>query len=455
MYPHETRFIPFPAIQQQIHRCHSVWSHVGIQTKILVPLILLMFLSIIGSAIGFIISTHATHDRILEQQLDEDRRRILSALRQSEQEALESARLLAKALATIMAEEQAGRLRNESRRIVDRVVPVRDRFKLDQIIVTNAYGKLRANVAPSHLEAIGVIGYDLLPICRDSEKHLVNFQGARLLVVCTPVITRAYHSPEPELVGNIYTILDLKALLQRIRRDLELVATPELLDVTQAVNYPSQDSDMSPVHFLVPLEEVVVHPVTVVLGDATIELSLTIDALAINEIIGVGFRVTLFSSAFVITVSTIVVALLIRLLLTAPLTRLTTVAEQVAAGDLYARAKVATHDEIGRLAATFNSTTEQLQELIATLEQRVKQRTLELTVANEQLRQEISERTRAEAQIRYQQQELERLASTDDLTSLYNRRHFFILGECHVQASRQEGYCIAAILLDIDHSKDQ
>jgi GAF domain-containing protein/HAMP domain-containing protein len=65
-------------------------------------------------------------------------------------------------------------------------------------------------------------------------------------------------------------------------------------------------------------------------------------------------------------------------LLASPITRLTTVAEQVAAGDLTAQAEVKSQDEIGTLAQAFNSMTVQLHSMIISLEQRVADRTREL-----------------------------------------------------------------------------
>ena len=65
-------------------------------------------------------------------------------------------------------------------------------------------------------------------------------------------------------------------------------------------------------------------------------------------------------------------------LLAGPISRLTRVAGQVAAGDLSARAKVESRDEIGQLAEAFNSMTGQLRETIGTLEVRVAGRTRQL-----------------------------------------------------------------------------
>jgi nitrate/nitrite-specific signal transduction histidine kinase len=66
-----------------------------------------------------------------------------------------------------------------------------------------------------------------------------------------------------------------------------------------------------------------------------------------------------------------------------PITRLTAVANQVAAGDLTAQARVETTDEIGALATTFNSMTTQLRETLEGLEQRVAERTRALAASAE------------------------------------------------------------------------
>jgi diguanylate cyclase (GGDEF)-like protein len=59
---------------------------------------------------------------------------------------------------------------------------------------------------------------------------------------------------------------------------------------------------------------------------------------------------------------------------------------------------------------------------------------------------DISERKFAEA-------ELSRLANTDSLTGLSNRRQFFELGETQLQHARKEGSDLALLLCDVDHFK--
>lgn len=66
-----------------------------------------------------------------------------------------------------------------------------------------------------------------------------------------------------------------------------------------------------------------------------------------------------------------------------PITRLTAVARKVAAGDLMARARVESNDEIGVLATAFNSMTGRLQILIQSLEQQVARLTSTQTALRE------------------------------------------------------------------------
>lgn len=64
-----------------------------------------------------------------------------------------------------------------------------------------------------------------------------------------------------------------------------------------------------------------------------------------------------------------------------PITRLTAVVTQIAAGNLEVQAPVDSTDEIGRLARTFNDMTAQLRGLINTLEDQVRERTSELVLS--------------------------------------------------------------------------
>jgi GAF domain-containing protein/HAMP domain-containing protein len=66
-----------------------------------------------------------------------------------------------------------------------------------------------------------------------------------------------------------------------------------------------------------------------------------------------------------------------------PISRLTYVARQVIGGNLKAKAKVESQDEIGELSEAFNTMTDQLGQSIGTLEQEVQERTAELVISLE------------------------------------------------------------------------
>jgi GAF domain-containing protein len=82
--------------------------------------------------------------------------------------------------------------------------------------------------------------------------------------------------------------------------------------------------------------------------------------------------------AVVIAGVAVAVALSASRFLAQPIHSLTQTAAQVAAGDLTVKAEVQADDEIGTLAATFNTMTGQLHDLIGGLEQRVAERTRDL-----------------------------------------------------------------------------
>jgi GAF domain-containing protein/HAMP domain-containing protein/PAS domain-containing protein len=79
----------------------------------------------------------------------------------------------------------------------------------------------------------------------------------------------------------------------------------------------------------------------------------------------------------------ILISLVIGQIISAPIVRLTGVANQIVGGDLNARVTVRSEDEIGTLSAAFNTMTSRLQESLQELENRVEQRTAELVSANE------------------------------------------------------------------------
>lgn len=143
--------------------------------------------------------------------------------------------------------------------------------------------------------------------------------------------------------------------------------------------------------------------------------------------------------------------------ITHPVSNLTKAATAIAEGDLSHRVAIETRDEIGLLAQAFDTMARRLQRLFETLEDRVRERThaLEtskeaaevatqaLEVVNTQLNQEIKERKRTEAK-------LQKLAITDSLTQIYNRRYFFELAEQEFIRTQRYQHGLAVIMLDLD-----
>jgi HAMP domain-containing protein len=102
----------------------------------------------------------------------------------------------------------------------------------------------------------------------------------------------------------------------------------------------------------------------------------------ISNIIGSQTRSNISLSLHIIG-SVALFALIASHFLTKPIVQLTRVAENISAGNLTEKANIRRSDEIGVLARTFNTMTDQIQSLVAGLEQRVEDRTHDLELAAE------------------------------------------------------------------------
>jgi PAS domain S-box-containing protein len=128
-----------------------------------------------------------------------------------------------------------------------------------------------------------------------------------------------------------------------------------------------------------------------------------------------------------------------------PISALGVAAASITGGDLSARVRVESRDELGQLAGSFNTMAERVQVQAAALqhsrdelEQRVVERTAELSDALRHLRAEVAERERAESAVREGQELLqaivdntEALIYVKDLQGRYlmvNRRYRQLLG---------------------------
>jgi GAF domain-containing protein/HAMP domain-containing protein len=130
-------------------------------------------------------------------------------------------------------------------------------------------------------------------------------------------------------------------------------------------------------------------------------------------------------------------SLLVAQRLSGPITNLTDTANKIARGDLTARAKIESQDEIGQLSETFNIMTSQLQETLQGLEVTVAERTAEL----EESAQRLQKRAK-------QFESIAQLART--ITSIQELEA--LLPRITQQVSQQFGfYHVGLFLLDESH----
>jgi diguanylate cyclase (GGDEF)-like protein len=119
-----------------------------------------------------------------------------------------------------------------------------------------------------------------------------------------------------------------------------------------------------------------------------------------------------------------------------------------AIGTYWANHHQPTKEEVILLQALADTTAVAMEnvQIYQELEQRVRDRTTALEAANTDLQQEIYERKLAEAEVR-------KLALTDDLTNLYNRRGFFLLAEQQLKLAQRSQTNIDLLFIDLDGLK--
>lgn len=194
---------------------------------------------------------------------------------------------------------------------------------------------------------------------------------------------------------------------------------PVVLDVTYPITHRIWDMRMDGREKIHPATQLVGYVrAGMIADDWQRTMSSTLDL-----VIGVGILAT---------VLTIPLGFFLIRRILSPLESLSSAVDRLSKGELDVRIPVRRHDEIGRLAATFNSMAEQHQStherivrLNADLERRVAQRTLQLR----------------------------ELASREPLTGLYNRRHFNeVLERRYSEARRYNGY-LSCLMIDLDDFK--
>lgn len=130
--------------------------------------------------------------------------------------------------------------------------------------------------------------------------------------------------------------------------------------------------------------------------------------------------------------------------LQANLRHMTWQTKRVASGDFSQRVEF-----MGEFSESFNAMVMQLDR---TLQELMAKKT-ELSQANEELLKEISIRKETEAELRKSKEELRRLAMTDALTGLFNRRHFNQVAKEEIGRALRYRRPLSVMAFDIDHFK--
>lgn len=120
-------------------------------------------------------------------------------------------------------------------------------------------------------------------------------------------------------------------------------------------------------------------------------------------------------------------------------------ATQMTAGDYSCSAGC-----MGELSEAFETMGQSLQTAMDRLERQKK----DLTALSENLQREIEARIAVEEHLRREQFRLQKLASTDPLTGIANRRYFFQLAIREIERIRRTGSPACLAMLDIDHFKE-
>ncbi len=343
------------------------------RTKILVPLLFLMTLSTLGSIISFNSSTNTTRNRILDGQLNEDMRRLVDAFQLSEREVHDSAWLLANDPELIQALRQDTN-RPEHTTVLDldrRALPVRDRFRLDQVMVLNADGQPRVNiVTQSYLSQVMILDPGLLEACaRTNQTALVSVGSdtapSLLLMGCAPVSDASQHAT-PVFLGTTYTFLNLSAAVPRLQRELGLLSDIQLDSNGAIISTLGTPISMQPEHGRIQLIDGTsyrVHTTLLPLGEHMIQVELLRSEAESNAIVGSGLR-AMFISNIITLVLLLITGMLVARHLTHPILQLAEVVRSVAAGDLSRRANLTQRDEVGQLGRAFDHATERITNLL-------------------------------------------------------------------------------------------
>jgi diguanylate cyclase (GGDEF)-like protein len=152
--------------------------------------------------------------------------------------------------------------------------------------------------------------------------------------------------------------------------------------------------------------------------------------------IAIGFTIVL----------TLVLYLVLSHMVIRPIRVLASAVNNIQEGFLGARADVMSRDELGQLAHGFNSMASELQSYTASLERKVAERSAMIQAKN-------SELEKLNKELEGAVQQLDRLARTDELTQVYNRRHLRHVLDFEIRRGTRSFNRLMVAMVDVDHFK--
>lgn len=332
------------------------WASLGLRSKLLISLAVLMALATVGSMIVFVVNTNTTRASLEDQQLQLDLDRVKNALASRQNELAEATRLLAsdtKLRTLIRSEDEApGQIVLDVDR---RAQPIQERYDLDLLIVTGRRGRPLANISSNG--DLSDRSFDFKALLREEKSTL------RLLDIEPPLLL----SYSPVVGGGaVIAALALPDELRRQRGDLELRSRVDLLrDTTRLAS--SRDSAPATMPKARQLSA------AITLGGEPLLLLASLENPQIETIVAAG-RNAMLLSVFTTFILLMLIGTRFAETIIRPLARLTRVADAVAAGDWQQRAAFAFDDEIGRLGQAFDHAAATVTTLLAQRDQEASQR---------------------------------------------------------------------------------
>ena len=348
---------------QRLLSLYQHWNIRSLSAKLLLPIVGLMLVSLLGSALTFVRGAALTQSRFLEQQTDAEAKRVTQALKTREENVFTAPNLLAYDPNIILAvqsdTEDALSVLNA------RSVLVRDRFGLDLIQIYNRRGEARTNLMLSSLYRESL----LLDRVKESEP-VVRVVDDHVLLLSRVAM--------PNGVGAVIAGIDLETELHRIASKYRLPSELGLsFEGVHIGASEGQSQDQYSRRF------------SVILGETPVELLLVRSTTEVARITTAGLAVMIGSTSLT-TVLLIALSVIVARSIARPIQRLSAAAESVARGDMSQQVDIenltnplciGTEDEIDLLAMTFNGMVAELGDLYENLEAKVKARTHELTTA--------------------------------------------------------------------------